>query len=220
MIIQVQFRCDKVVHKEREQEWEDDKDLSPMIGVVCFNHAILLVNKGYKVRAEVGDQADECPLCNHPELYLQDLPELSVPSDPVLEKLLELQRKDPEWFSNLPSLLTSPVMKSREELLQEFRTLGAIDSRMQEQISHIKNPPQEDILGYDLDDLGWWKCRSCGKTYHPSKFQEHIKDCVPVSTDTDPNSSDHESSNIPPSYDSNSHNSVPSKPLKNSNSYR
>lgn len=134
MIIQVQFVCDKVVHKEREQEWEDDDDLHPVIGVICFNHAILLVNKGYKVRAEVGDRADECPLCNHPELYLQDLPELKP----------EWFKDPPEWFDKLPSLLDNPSHKSREELFQEFMELRAVDGRMQEQITklHISNPPQ------------------------------------------------------------------------------
>jgi hypothetical protein len=130
MIINVQFRCDHVVKKKREFEYEEEEDLTNPIGVICFNHAVLLANKGFRIWAEVGDQADECSLCLRPNLY---------------PELLRTEKLD-DVVNLIPSV----------------------------------NPSQEDILGYDLDDLGWWKCRTCGKIFHPSRFKDHMKDCVPA----------------------------------------
>ena len=176
MIIHVQFVCSHIIPKKREQEWEEDEDLNGTpIGVICFNHALILANKGFKVRAEVGDEAEECPLCLHPELYLEDFPDL----------VGEWFKEDPKWFK--------PGMRLPTETSTEFQIRYMSDpSLFSTPEPHIKNPSQQDILGYDLDDLGWWKCRTCGKTYHPSRFQEHMKGCVPMTTDNDPNSSDHE----------------------------
>ena len=174
MIIHVQFVCSHVIPKKREQEWEEDEDLNGTpIGVICFNHALILANKGFKVRAEVGDEAEECPLCLYPELYPEIYPDL----------LKQWTENPPAWLNPNP-LLAIHLNRSREELFQELKDLTAVDGRMQDQITdlHIKNPSQQDILGYDLDDLGWWKCRTCGKIYHPSRFQEHMKDCKPSSS--------------------------------------
>jgi hypothetical protein len=160
MIINVQFVCNHQIKKKREFEYEDEEDLTNPIGIVCFNHAIFLAAQGFHISAEVGDEAEFCSLCLHPELY------------PDLLR---------QWTEN-PPLLTIHPNRSREELFQELKDLTAVDGRMQDQITQLKipNPPQEDILGYDLDNLGWWKCRTCGKTYHPSRFKDHMKECVPA----------------------------------------
>lgn len=152
MIIHIQFVCNKIISKKREFEWEEEEDLNNPIGVICFNHAIFLAAQGFHIRAEVGDQADKCPLCNHPELYLDNFPELRLEGD-----------ESSSQFLNYHFLPPTPILVSNSELESKITS----------------NPPQEDILGYDIDHIGWWKCRTCGYTYHPSRFKSHMKDCHP-----------------------------------------